>query len=275
MSSAFPLDFLPNKVQPMIIALTTDFGYKDPFVGIMKGIIAGVNPEARVIDLSHGVAPQDIMGAALILRHSVNHFPRGTIHVAVVDPGVGSARRPILIEAIGNYFVGPDNGVLSLALADEKPVRIIHLSNAAYHRQPVSSTFHGRDIFAPVAAHLSLGTAVTAFGEAVPDFSRIAWPSIAKSPSGLQGEIVYIDGFGNLCTNVTEDDLKGLPRDKLAISVGNVAIQGLAANYAADGKSRFIALINSWGLLEVAVFQGNAQHHCGARVGDKIHIRAP
>jgi S-adenosylmethionine hydrolase len=259
----------------MIIALTTDFGYKDPFVGIMKGVIAGINPHAHVIDLNHGVAPQDIMGAALTLRHSVNHFPRGTIHVAVVDPGVGSARRPILIEAPGNYFVGPDNGVFSLALASEEPVRIIHLSNAAYHRQPVSATFHGRDIFAPVAAHLSLGTAVMAFGEVVQGFSRIAWPGIAKSPRGLQGEIVYIDGFGNLCTNVTEDELKGLPRDKLAISVGNVAIQGLAVNYAAGGKGGFIALINSWGLLEVAVFQGNAQQHCGARVGDKIKICAP
>jgi len=259
----------------MIIALTTDFGYKDPFVGIMKGVIAGINPDARVIDLSHGVAPQDIMGAALILRHSVNHFPRGSIHVAVVDPGVGSARRPILIEATGNYFIGPDNGVLSLALIDEEPARIIHLSNAAYHRQPVSATFHGRDIFAPAAAYLSLGTAVTAFGEAVQDYCRIAWPGIAKSVKGLQGEIVYIDGFGNLCTNVTENELKGLPRDKLAINVGNVAIQGLATNYAAVGKGSFIALINSWGLLEIAVFQGNAQQHCGARVGDKIQIRAP
>jgi len=257
----------------MIIALTTDFGYKDPFVGIMKGVIAGINPQARIIDLSHGGAPQDIMGAALILRHSVNHFPRGSIHVAVVDPGVGGARRPILIEAAGNYFIGPDNGVLSLALGNKAPARIIHLSNANYHRHPVSATFHGRDIFAPVAGHLSLGIDVTAFGEPVQDFTRIAWPGITKSPGGLHGEVVYIDGFGNLFTNVTERELEDLPVDKLVISVGDVVIQGLTANYGAGGKGSCIGLINSWGLLEVAVYQGNAQQHCGARIGDKIYIR--
>jgi S-adenosyl-L-methionine hydrolase (adenosine-forming) len=258
----------------MIIALTTDFGYKDPFVGIMKGVIAGINPQARIIDLSHGVAPQDIMGAALILRYSVNHFPRGTIHVAVVDPGVGGARRPILIEAAGNYFIGPDNGILSLALGNKEPARIIHLLNPNYHRHPVSATFHGRDIFAPVAAHLSVGIDVTAFGEPVLNFTRIAWPGISKSSDGLHGEIVYIDGFGNLFTNVTERELEDLPVDKLAISVGDVVIQGLTANYSAGGKGSCGALINSWGLLEVAVYQGNAQQHCGARIGDKIQIRA-
>ena len=258
----------------MIIALTTDFGYKDPFVGIMKGVIAGINPQARIIDLSHGVAPQDIMGAALILRHSVNHFPRGTIHVAVVDPGVGGARRPILIEAAGNYFIGPDNGILSLALGNKEPARIIHLSNPNYHRQPVGATFHGRDIFAPVAAYLSVGIDVTAFGEPVLDFTRIAWPGITRSSAGLHGEIVYIDGFGNLFTNVTERELEDLPVEKLAISVGDVVIQGLTANYSAGGKGSCGALINSWGLLEVAVYQGNAQQHCGARIGDKIQIRA-
>ena len=258
----------------MIIALTTDFGYKDPFVGIMKGVIAGINPEARIIDLSHGVAPQDIMGAALILRHSVNHFPRGSIHVAVVDPGVGGARRPILIEAAGNYFIGPDNGVLSLALGNKEPARIIYLSNANYHRHPVSATFHGRDIFAPVAAHLSLGIDVTTFGEPVQDFTRITWPDITKSSAGFHGEIVYIDGFGNLFTNVTERELEDLPVDKLAISVGGIVIQGLTAYYGAGGKGSCLALINSWGLLEVAVYQGNAQQYCGVRIGDKIHIRA-
>jgi hypothetical protein len=258
----------------MIISITTDFGYKDPFVGIMKGVIGGINPQARIIDLSHGVAPQDVMGAALILRHSVNHFPRGSIHVAVVDPGVGGARRPILIEAAGNYFIGPDNGVLSLAPGNKEPARIIHLSNPNYHRHPVSATFHGRDIFAPVAAHLSLGIDVTTFGEPVHDFTRIAWPGITQSSGGLHGEIVYIDGFGNLFTNVTERELEDLPVDKLAISVGDVVIQGLTAYYSAGGKGSCIALINSWGLLEVAVYQGNAQQHCGARIGDKIHIRA-
>jgi hypothetical protein len=257
----------------MIITLTTDFGYKDSFVGIMKGIIAGINPEARVIDLSHGVAPQDIMSAALILRHSVGHFPRGSVHVAVVDPGVGSARRPILIEAAGDYFIGPDNGVLSLALAHKKPLRIIHLSNADYHRRPVSATFHGRDIFAPVAAHLSLGLDPMELGLSVQDFARIAWPEVQKSPASLQGEIVYIDTFGNLCTNVSEHDLRALAGAKLAVILGDVVIHGLAPNYAAGGTGNYVALINSWGLLEIAVYQGNAQRRCDARAGDKILIR--
>lgn len=257
----------------MIITLTTDFGYQDPFVGVMKGVIAGINPQAQIIDLSHGIAAHDIMGAGLILRHSVNHFPQGSIHVAVVDPGVGSARRPILIECTGNYFIGPDNGVLSLALPAERPDRIINISNPDYYRQPVSTTFHGRDIFAPVAAHLSLGIDPSAFGDGVENFTRLAWPDISSSPGGLQGEIVYIDGFGNLFTNVSEHELRALPRDKLAITFGDVVIEGLAANYAGRGVSSYIALINSWGLLEIAVYKGNAQQRCGARVGDKIHIR--
>jgi S-adenosylmethionine hydrolase len=239
----------------------------------MKGVIAGINPQAHIIDLSHGVAPQDILGAGLILRHSVKYFPQGSIHVAVIDPGVGSARRPILIECTRNYFIGPDNGVFSLALAAERPERIINLSNPAYYRQPVSMTFHGRDIFAPVAAHLSLGMDPAAFGDVVEDFTRIAWPDIARSPSGLQGEIVYIDGFGNLFTNVGEHELKALPRDKLAITVGDVVIEGLTASYAGGGISSYVALINSWGLLEIAIYKGNAQQRCGARIGDKIHIR--
>src|SRR5574341_2016219 len=146
----------------MLITLTTDFGYSDPFVGIMKGVIARINPNAQVIDLSHGIPPQDIMAGALVLRHSVSYFPRGAVHVAIVDPGVGGARRPLLIECDGSYFVGPDNGLLSLALEDKQPARIVELSNPSYHLQSASKTFHGRDIFAPVAAYLSLGIAAAA-----------------------------------------------------------------------------------------------------------------
>src|SRR4029450_1954680 len=132
----------------MIITLTTDFGYKDSFVGIMKGVIAGINPQARVIDITHGIPPQDILAGALTLRHSVKYFPPGTIHVAVVDPGVGSARRPLLLECEGNYFIGPDNGVLSLAVENIRSAQIVQLSNPTYHLYPTSTTFHGRDIFA-------------------------------------------------------------------------------------------------------------------------------
>ncbi len=258
----------------MIITLTTDFGYKDPFVGIMKGVVARINPLAQIIDLSHGIAPQDIMGAALILRHSVNFFPPGSIHVVVVDPGVGSSRRPLLIECRGNFFIGPDNGVLSLSLGGEEPTRMVHLSNTEYHRRPVSATFHGRDIFAPVAAHLSAGVDFTAFGDAVENITRIHWPRVSKTPRGLQGEIVYIDGFGNLFTNITEQDLGAFPDGRFAIGIGGVLIQGLATNYVAGGTGQCVALINSWGLLEIAVYLGSAERACGARIGDKLDIRA-
>ncbi len=256
----------------MLITLTTDFGYRDPFVGIMKGVIAGIDPNARVIDLSHDIPPQDIMAGALVLRHSVRYFPRGAIHLAVIDPGVGSARRPLLIECNGNYFVGPDNGVLSLALEGQQPQRIIHLSNSTYHLQLMSATFHGRDIFAPVAAYLSLGVAAVAFGEPVETFVRLNLPEVSRTARGLVGEILYIDRFGNLFTNICARDLRGLATEKLAISLDNVAIRGLVSNYAAVADGEFVALINSWGLLEIAVYKGNAERRATAKVGDKVTL---
>ena len=256
----------------MLITLTTDFGYRDPFVGIMKGVIAGINPNARVIDLSHDIPPQDVMAGALVLRHSVSYFPRGTIHVAVIDPGVGSARQPLLLECDGNYFVGPDNGVLSLALESQQPQRIIHLSNSTYHLQPVSATFHGRDIFAPVAAYLSLGVAGVAFGDSVESFVRLKLPEPERAPRRICGEILYIDSFGNLFTNISERDLTGLTADNLVISLRDATIRGLVSNYAAAADGEFVALINSWGLLEIAVYKGSAERRATAKVGDKVTL---
>jgi S-adenosylmethionine hydrolase len=259
-------------MNPMLIALTTDFGHQDPFVGIIKGVIAGINPEARVIDVSHGIPPQDVMAAAMILRHCVSYFPPATIHVAVVDPGVGGKRRALLIEYEGRYFIGPDNGVLSLALENKDPSRIIHLSNATYHLRPTSATFHGRDIFAPVAAYLSLGVAPAAFGETVESFVRLAWPKVVKSEWSVAGEIVYIDRFGNLFTNIQEKDLENLRKKELSIVLGKITIQGLAPNYAAGGNGGWVAVINSWGLLEIALYKDSAQRRCQAKVGDRVYL---
>ncbi len=256
----------------MLITLTTDFGYRDPFVGIVKGVIAGVNPNARVIDLSHDIPPQDITAGALVLRHSVPYFPRGTTHVAIIDPGVGSARRPLLIECDGKYSAGPDNGVLSLALEGQQPQRIIHLSNSTYHLSPVSATFHGRDIFAPVAAYLSLGVAAVAFGESVDSVLRLKVPEVLRAPGRICGEVIYIDNFGNLFTNISAPDLRGLSTEKLAISMGTVAIRGLASTYAAAANGEFVALINSCGLLEIAVYKGSAERRATAKVGDNVTI---
>ncbi len=256
----------------MLITLTTDFGHQDPFVGIMKGVISGINLQAQVVDLTHGVPRQYILAAALILRYSAAYFPRGTIHVAVVDPGVGGARRPLLIESEGNFFVGPDNGILSLALEEKRPTRIIHLSNPRYHLQPTSAIFHGRDIFAPVAAYLSLGINPAAFGESVETFVRLTVPQAVTTGRSIAGEILYIDSFGNLFTNVRDRDLKGLPGEKLVISLGKVAVRGLAPNYASGAAGDLVAVINSWGLLEIAANRDSAEKRTAAKIGDKVQV---
>jgi S-adenosylmethionine hydrolase len=256
----------------MLITLTTDFGYQDSFVGIMKGVIASINPQAHVVDVTHGIPPQDILAGALTLRHSVRYFPRGSIHVAIIDPGVGGARRPLLIEWDGNYFIGPDNGVLTLAVENIEPTYIVHLSNPAYHLKRTSTTFHGRDIFAPAAAHLSLGIPATAFGERLANIVRVSLPQIARKKQRLEGEIVYIDHFGNLFTNIREHDLTGMPRNKLDIVVRSVTIRGLSQNYASAGVGEFLAVVNSWDMLEIAVYKDNAQKRIGAKIGDKVEI---
>jgi len=256
----------------MLITLTTDFGYQDSFVGIMKGVIYAINPEAHVIDLTHGVPPQNVMAGALILQHSIRYFPPGTIHVVVVDPGVGSSRRPILIEFDGSYYIGPDNGVLSVAFERKQPSSITLLSNKAFQLHPTSKTFHAREIFAPVAAHLSLGVPTTEFGEKLDTFVELIIPKLVHRELKIEGEIIYIDSFGNLFANIRERDLTGLPRDLLRISLGPVEVGGLSPNYATVSTGEFACVFNSWGLLEIAVNKGNARQRTGAKVGDKIIV---
>lgn len=260
-------------MEAQLITLTTDFGHKDPFVGIMKGVIFGINPKANIIDLSHGIPPQDVLAGALVLRYAAPVFPRGTIHMAVVDPGVGGKRRPLLIESEGSFFIGPDNGILSLALEGKKVGRIINLSNELYHLKPASATFHGRDIFAPVAAYLSLGLPPQDFGEAVSDFVRLAWPQPAKTKGVLVGEVIYVDGFGNLITNIQDRDLSAFQPDNLTFSVAGVIVRGLVSHYSGSENRDYAAVINSWGLLEISSFGGNAQLLCGAKVGDKVLVQ--
>jgi S-adenosylmethionine hydrolase len=255
-----------------LITLLSDFGYKDPFVGIMKGVIARVNRMVQVVDLTHGIPPQDILAGAMALRHSAGYFPPGTIHVAVVDPGVGGTRRPLLIESEGDYFIGPDNGLLSLALEGRPAPRVIQLSNPAYHLEPTSATFHGRDIFAPVAAYLSLGVAAAAFGEAVGQFVHLETPQVIRSDRALTGRIVYIDGFGNLFTNIQEQDLREWDRQNLSITIGDVTIGRVSPSYAAADAGTCVAVINSWGVLEIALHQESAERRLGAKIGDKVCV---
>lgn len=259
----------------MLITLTTDFGYRDAFVGIMKGVIAGINPQARVIDLTHGVPPQDIMAGALTLRHSKTYFPPGTIHVVVVDPGVGGPRRPLLIVSAGCYFIGPDNGVLSLAMEGGEPEQIIELTDAKYHLKARGVSFHGRDVFAPVAAHLSLGVLPEAFGDNLSSFVKLQIPPVVRAQNQLMGEITYIDGYGNLFTNISEHDLTGCPDGQLALTIGRRTVRGLALSYDSVKVNDLVAVINSWGLLEVAAYKGNAERICEAKVGDKALLTWP
>ena len=167
------------------------------------------------------------------MRYAVSYFPRGTIHVAVVDPGVGTARRPLLIESDGSYFIGPDNGIFSLTLANKQPIRIVHLSNPNYRLQPTSATFHGRDIFAPAAAHLSLGVDPGDFGTSLESMVELSLPKVSRNERQMNAEIIYIDGYGNLFTNVSEHDLTGLPIDRLMIRCGSLRMMGLAQSYVA------------------------------------------
>ena len=255
----------------MLITLTTDFGYRDSFAGILKGVIQRINPTVSVVDLTHGIPPQDIMAAALTLRHSTGYFPDGTVHVVVVDPGVGGARRPLLVQSGDNFFIAPDNGVLSLAISG-KNNQIIELTNSTYHLKPTGTTFHGRDLFAPVAAHLSLGVPIQAFGSRLSSYVELSEPVVSRKQSSLEGEIIYIDGYGNLFTNIYERDLTGLSWAKLNVAIGVMRIRRLLSSYDSVGAGELAAVVNSWGMLEIAEYKGNAQLKCNARIGDKVTV---
>ena len=257
-----------------IITLTTDFGAADPFVGIMKGVIAGRAPMAHVIDLTHGIPPHDVLAGALVLRHAVPYFPHGTIHLAVVDPGVGSQRRALCVETPGALLVGPDNGLLSLAAASGEIRRIIHLTEEHFFLSPRSRTFHGRDVFAPISAALAAGTSVEKLGSEVRDMQRLDLPPVVREAHALRGQVIYVDHFGNLVSNVSAADLATLAVHAPSIGVGSVRLRGVAPSYAAVQRGEPVAVVNSWGLLEIAVREGSARDRLGAGVGTAVVIEA-
>lgn len=254
-----------------IVTLLTDFGARDAFVGVMKGVMLGIHPALTFVDLSHDVPPQEVMAGALLLRSAAPFFPPGTIHLAVVDPGVGSSRRPILVETRDAFFIGPDNGLLSLAAPVDARVRIVHLTNPQWFLPRQSHTFHGRDLFAPVAAHLARGVAPELCGETVPTMEHLTLPPVEAQPNGLVGCVVYIDHFGNVITNISEADLRPFPKETLLVSIGNRRLNGVAATYTAVAVGAPVALINSWGMLEIAVRNGSAAHDFAVPVGQRVH----
>ena len=252
------------------ITLTTDFGTRDWFVGAMKGVILGVNPRAQVTDLTHEIPPGDIRAGAFALLAGCRYFPKGTIHLAVVDPGVGSRRRAIAVQTDHGVFIGPDNGVLSWALAREKIRTIRLLEERKYFLEPVSRTFHGRDIFAPVAAHVSRGLPVQRLGRELKEIERLAWPKPAKRGTELQGEVMYLDRFGNAITNLEAELLSGGGTVTCKIPGRRRARCELAEFYAAVPANQPVAVIGSSGHLEIAVNGGSAARRFGLKKGDRV-----
>jgi len=257
-----------------VISLTTDFGLRDWFVGTMKGVIARLAPETRVIDLTHDLGPGEIHAAAFALNAGYRYFPKKTIHVVVVDPGVGGPRRGLAVRTRDYTFVGPDNGVLSLALKREDLREIRVLTEPDYFLRPVSRTFHGRDIFAPVAAHLSCGVPLRRLGPAVSDLTRLDWPEPSREPDGVSGEVVYVDRFGNGITNLPGEFAEGLRGGKCIVQSRRLRICALAEFYQAVPRNQGVAVVGSSGLVEIAVNGGSAQAQMGLRIGTRVRLRA-
>ena len=256
-----------------IVTLTTDFGLQDWFVGTMKGVILRVNPRATVIDLTHEIPTGDIHAGAFALAAAFRFFAKGSVHVAIVDPGVGSERRPIAVETDNYIFVGPDNGVLSLALAQEKIKAVRVLTRAEFFLESVSHTFHGRDIFAPVSAFLSGGLALSKLGSRLKDFVRITPPEPRVKPGAIDGEVVYVDRFGNAITNIVNTMLESRRHWECFLSSGPVRRVPIESHYQAVPPGRSVAVPGSTGFLEIAINGGSAQRELGTKVGTRIRLR--
>jgi S-adenosylmethionine hydrolase len=255
-----------------ILTLTTDFGLTDPFVGTMKGVIAGICPSAAVIDITHGVEAFNILDGAIKLWQAARYFPAETIHVAVVDPGVGSSRGALLARMNAQWFIAPDNGVLSWVFSDSatQPAAWA-LENEAYFLPGPSRTFHGRDIFAPAAAHLASGVAAEKFGRSIPTSALVRLQGIEperENDGSLTGRILLADRFGNLLTNLRPNQLP----EKFSLQVGDRLIATLLPNYAAGEGGKPFLIVGSSGLLEIAVTQGSAEKVLGVAAGAKFRI---
>lgn len=260
-----------------IITLLTDFGLKDEYVGVLKGVILSTAPDVTLVDISHGIDPQDIVGAALALKSAYAYFPENTIHVAVVDPGVGTQRGIIAAQINGHLFLAPDNGLLVPILKDSTTVRIHRVENEALFRHPVSRTFHGRDVFAPVAAHLSKGHPLASVGAPIEPalIQPLAGQEADRSrPGQIEGRVVDIDRFGNLITNIDAKALSRIGGERIILTVGDYTIDGIVDAYADGGHDSPAALIGSRDCLEIAIYLGNASRTLKLGKGAAIYVVA-
>ncbi len=257
-----------------IITITTDFGLVDSYVAEMKGVILSINPDARLIDMSHELEPHNVMAAAVFLERACAHFPPGTVHMAVVDPGVGTSRRALCVKTDRNVYIAPDNGLLTLVLEHEKPWRAVELTNTRYHyARRAGSTFHGRDIFAPVAAHISLGLDIDSLGEPADSIVQLDVPRVTEPiPGHIEGSVVSVDRFGNLITNISRDRL---PADlsRIIVEIAGVRIHGISVTYGEKEPGDMLVLLGSDNCLEISVNRGNAAARFGTGVGSRVNVR--
>ncbi len=275
-----------------VIALITDFGLQDSYVGVMKGVILSICPYAQIIDLTHAIQPQNVQQAAYVLLSTLDYLPQETIVVAVIDPGVGSSRKPVAIKTNRGVLVGPDNGVFSYMLKYLDIEQIVTLQTAKYQMKQVSMTFHGRDIFSPAAAHVAMGIPLEEMGPVQADLVWLPPPPLDFVDNAIHGEIIHIDHFGNMTTSIgrlewsADDFLELVPffdpsADKVyirpescSVSVAGVKVEPLVLTFTSVQPGELLALINSAGHLEIAINRGNAAQHLGAAIGDPIVLHA-
>jgi hypothetical protein len=258
-----------------IVTLLTDYGLRDCYVGALKGAMLSIAPHLKIIDAAHTVPHQDVLEAAYILKGYYREFPKGTIHLAVVDPGVGGPRRPILVETRGHYLIGPDNGIFSYVYHQEQVSRVTHLTAAQYFAPELSDTFHGRDIFGPVAAHLASEVEARWFGKWVEDFVRLPLPQLKTPPGALVGEVVYVDRFGNLVTNIDLNSFYALVKGKrYRITAGSESLEAISRCYADGQPGQLLALFGCQQTLELSVNQGSAANKLGQGRGLQVVVQA-
>ena len=258
-----------------IITLTTDFGTNDHFVGAVKGVILNIVPEAAIVDISHAVQAYDVLDGALAISQTYSYFPPGTVHMVVVDPGVGTTRRPIIASSDGYHFVAPDNGVLSMVYAKEQRMHVRHVTSDHYFRQPVSNTFHGRDVFAPVAAYLAKMVDSHKFGEEIEDYVKFAAPKPKPvAENKVRAVVLKVDRFGNLITNVTPEDAPALFAGKVGfkIVVGSKEITAIRTAYAEGTPGEVFGILGSMGYLEIVANRAAAAQITGAGKGSEVGV---
>lgn len=259
-----------------IITLTTDFGINDHFVGAVKGVILDIVPEAAIVDITHAIQAYDVLDGAIAISQTYTYFPTGTVHMVVVDPGVGTTRRPIIASSDGYHFVAPDNGVLSMVYAKEERIHVRHVTSEHYFRQPVSNTFHGRDVFAPVAAYLAKMVDSHKFGDEIEDYVKFAAPR--PKPAGdnrLRAVVLKVDRFGNMITNLTPQDapsLFGANPTSFKIIVGSKEITDIRSAYAEGAPGEVFGILGSMGYLEIVANRAAAAQLTGAGKGSEVSI---